>query len=491
MSQSITIEARRDGIRAALQAAEEAAKTGKGTAQAVRWKGTELVLPVSSVDLDLVLLNSHSHRISAQLQSLPQDQQDIVASDPYGAEAQGTITKLLRDTAGYERIKNALANDGQQDPGVLTTAGVLVNANTRVVALRELREKYVKVLVLPQDATSKEITDLELRLQMEQEVKQSYSFTSSLLFIEDLINSGNYTTLEVGQALRTDLTDSKVDKKKATELVELELRLLGLIREVLNASGGALNFLHFDDKRQALLEIDQDYQKVKNTKPEEAARIRDAQLTGLIVGIGYLKLRDIDATLLDSYVPGAIRENGSLAPHVDALLALAAAPDSEPVGLDLLDDDDPGPSAGTSLSGFYTLLAKSGPDDNVTLPVTDGQPVELSRRAVAAGLHGAIMTAIENKQRDSRRLDDLTAPMVHLKEATRSLDKATTAYTDVRQRGGFDHGAFTLGLQEYKRATAEFLTAASASSHGANPLARGLAAGPGAKAEGDPENAAG
>lgn len=479
---SMTNEARNDGIGAALQAAEAAAKTGKGTAQAISWKGIDIVLPVASVDLDLVLLNPHSHRISAQLQSLPKDKQSIVASDPYGTEAQETITKLLRDTAGYDRIKNALANDGQQDPGVLTTSGVLVNANTRAVALRELRQKYVKVLVLPQDATSKEITDIELRLQMEQEVKQPYSFTSSLLFIEDLINSGNYTTLEVGQALRTDLTDSRVDKKKATELVELELRLLGLIREVLCASDGALNFLYFDDKRQALLEIDQDYQKLKNTKPEEAARIRDAQLASLIAGVDYRKLREVDSKLLDNYVLPALRENSNLAPHVDALLTSAGRSESAPDGLDLLDDDQ-APDSGPSLSGLYTLLAKSRLDDNVTLPVTDGQPVELSRRAVAAGLHGALMTAIENKQRDSRRLDDLTAPMVHLKEATRSLDKATSAYADARQRSGFNRGAFTLALQEYRRAVAEFVT--TTGSHGTTRPTSGASTVPGAQGCGD------
>jgi len=483
---SMTNETRSNGIGAALQAAEAAAKTGKGTAQAVRFKNSEIVLPVASVDLDLVLLNPRSHRLSSQLQSLPKDKQDIVAGDPYGTEAQETITKLLRDTAGYERIKNALANEGQQDPGVLTTAGILVNANTRAVALRELRQQYIKVLVLPQDATSKEITDLELRLQMEQEVKQPYSFTSRLLFIEDLINSGNYTTLEVGQALRTDLTNSRADKKKATELVELELRLLGLIREVLTASGGALNFLYFDDKQQALLEIDEDYQKLKNTKPEESARIRDAQLAGLIAGIDYRRLREIDSALLDNYVVSALREDRNLAPYVDALLTSSGPSESTPDGLDLLDDDQ-APDSGPSLSGLYTLLARSRPEDNVALPVTGGPPVELPRRAVAAGLHGAFMTAIENKQRDSRRLDDLTAPMVHLKEAARSLDKATSAYADVRQRSGFNRGVFTLAVQEYRRAAAEFLTATV--SHGATSSTDGASTGTGAQAGGDLQDA--
>jgi hypothetical protein len=459
MSPNITTQTRKDGIAAALEVAELAAQTGKGTAHAITWKGKELVLPVASVDLDLVLLNPHSHRISAQLQSLPPIDQETVRRDPHGDEAQTIIATLLQSTPGYDRIKNALANDGQQDPGVITTSGVLVNANTRAVALRHLRQKYIKVLVLPVDATSKEITDLELRLQMEQEVKQPYSFTSSLLFIEDLINSGDYNTLEIGKALRSDLTDSKADNKKAIENVELELRLLGLIREVLTASGGALNFLYFDEKRQALLEIDQDYQKSKNTKPEEATRIRDAQLAGLIADVDYRKLREVDAALLDGYMVTAMRENASLGPHVDALLNPTVPTVGAPDGLDLLDEDEPAPSAGPSLSGLYTLLAKSGPDETIALPGGGDGFVVLPRKAVAAALHGTFMTAIENKQRDLRRIDDLSAPLVHLKDAVRSLDRAATAWISVREHPSFDHHTFNLTLEEYRRAADEFVAA--------------------------------
>lgn len=464
MTTSITAEARRDGIAAVLDAAKQAVAAGQGTSTSITWKGTELVLPVASVDLDLVLLNPHSHRIGAQLQSLSQDVQDMVAASPYGAEAQQVIANVLRETPGFDRIKLALQNDGQLDAGVITTAGVLVNANTRAVALRDLRKGYVKVVVLPQDATTKEIVDLELLLQMRQDVKQDYSFPSQALFIEDLINSNSFTTLEVGRRIRSDLTESAADKKRARELVELELRLLGLMREVRTASGGIVKWTYFDDKRQALLEIDQDYQKLKNTKPEEAARIRDAQLAGMIVGIEYRKLREIDTSLLDNYVEGALRENAALTAHVDALLATSApTEDDAPDGLDLLDDGDDGTTTpGPQLSVLYTLLAKAGPHDAVTLPTTSGPPVELPRKAVAAGLYGALTTAIENKQRDNRSIDDLTAPMVHLKEATRSLDKATTAYSDVRQRAGFDQSAFQAALQEYQRAAAELQSAVAA-----------------------------
>lgn len=459
MTEPITTAARESAIQTAVAAAKTAAEVGQGTAEEIRWKGGKLVLPVASVDVALVLLSHHSHRIKAQLQSLPQADQDIVESDPYGQQAQEIIARLLRETAGYERIKNALAKDGQLNAGVLTTGGVLVNANTRVVALRELRQQYVKVVVLPGDAGEKEITELELRLQMEQEVKQEYSFTSQLLFIEDLINSGNYTTLEVGRALRPSLTNSKPDRKKAVDLVEGELRLLSLIRDVQAASGGALNFLYFDDNRQALIEIDQDYQQLRTAKPEEATRVKDAQLAAMIAGVDYRRLREIDAALLDTYVAPALQESGALAAHADSLLTPTAGDpvtESLPGVDDLLDDVDEIVDQGVSLSGLYKLLAQAKPDEDITISGNGEVPVTLSRSAVAADLHGALSTAIENKKRDSRQLDDLTAPMVHLKDAARVLDRAATAYADVCQRAGFDDVAFRAAVREYERAAAGF-----------------------------------
>lgn len=467
----MTTATRESSIQAAVEAAKQVVASGGGTAEELRWKGGKLVLPAASVDLDVVLLSPHSHRIKAQLQSLPQSEQEIVATDPYGAQAQGLIAHLLRETPGFERIKNALANDGQLFPGVLTTGGVLVNANTRAVALRDLREQYVKVVVLPEDAGPKEITELELRLQMEQEIKQEYSFTSQLLFIEDLINSGNYTALEVGRALRPSLTTSKRDTKAATDLVEGELRLLGLIREVVSASGGALNFLFFDDQRQALIEIDQDYRRLKSADPDEAARIRDAQLAGMIAGVDYRRLREIDSTLLDNYVAPALGESNTLAPHLDALLAWdAAAPSTAEAPTGVSDffgddedeeqptggDDQPGANGKPSLSGVYTLLAQTKPEDDVTMLTTGGEVVTLPRVVVATELFSGLTTAIENKKRDSRQIDDLTAPMVHLKEAARVLDKAASAYADVAGRPAFNRGDFETALQEYQRAAAAF-----------------------------------
>lgn len=469
MTQPITTGARRSAIEAAVAAARTAVNAGQGTAEELRWKSSSMVLPVASVDVDLVLLSPHSHRIKAQLQSLPQSEQDVVSSDPFGPQAQAIIARLLTETPGFERIKKTLQNDGQQHAGVITTAGVLINANTRTVALRALRERYVKVVVLPEDAGPKEITDLELRLQMEQSIKQEYSFTSGLLFIEDLFTS-EYTLAEIGRALRPDLGTSARDQKKAAELVEGELRLLGLIREVLTTSGGAMKFLDFDENRQALIDIDQDYQRQRTQNPAEAARIRDAQLAAMIAGVDYRRLREIDTSLLDTYVAPALQESEALAPHLGALLTPTAHGGTDtPAGLDLLDDVDDQSDVGSGsgsidLSALYTLLATTTTDEEITLPGDGAGPVSLSRKSVAAELYGALSTAIENRKRDTRQVDDLTAPTAHLKEATRALDKATAAYGDVHELAGFNRGAFLTALQGYQRAAAEFLTATASES---------------------------
>jgi hypothetical protein len=148
-----------------------------------------------------------------------------------------------------------------------------------------------------------------------------------------------------------------------------------------------------------------------------------------------------------------------LAPYADSLLGVAGAgaDDAAPAGLDVLDDEpqlDTGGSA--SLSMLYTLLAKSGNENTVERPGGNGSAaVEIPRKAFVASLHGTLLTAIENKQRDSRKIDDMPAPMVHLRDAARSLDKASSTYARVGDRAGFDTVAFRAVYAEYTRAAAQ------------------------------------
>ncbi|MGH9117134.1 MAG: hypothetical protein ACRD0A_04435 [Acidimicrobiales bacterium] len=423
------------------------------------------MLDVVEVDVDAVLLNPHSHRIRSLLESLP-DGGASIGQNPFSAESQAQIGDLLRSTDGFANIRNALERDGQLHPGVITRAGVLVNANTRAVALRDLHEgtgpTYVKAVVLPADATEKEITLLELELQMERDVKQEYSFTARLLFIEELMTKLGMTALQVGQRLRPDLTNSKADQKKAKDEIDLELRLLAMVRQVLSHSAGSLKLRDFDGWRQGLIEIDSDYQGLRLTQPDVATRIREAQLAGLMAGVDYRRLRDVDSDLLDKYIVPALEDQATLSPFATELTApqgvtAGTGAVSDPTGLDVLDhlDDESGGDTHETraLGQIYDLLAKAPEDGDVSLPaVEDGANVLLPRKTLAASLKSALETAISAKKRDNRQLDALTAPSIYLREAAKSLDEARVAWLEVKDRETFQSADFVAAAEEVRRA---------------------------------------
>ena len=455
MTTPLTDEARSELIERAVGAA-----TPDGARWPIQWRGGEAVLPVVQIDVDAVLLNPHSHRIRALLESQP-DRGSSIMTNPFSETAQAAIADLLRSTEGFPQIRNALERDGQQFPGVLTRAGVLVNANTRAVAIRDLHQgqgpAYVKVVVLPPDATEKEITLLELELQMERDVKQEYSFTARLLFIEELMTKLSMSTLEVGQRLRPDLTNSRGDQKKAKDEIEQEMRLLSMVRQVVSHSGGSLTLRDFDGSRQGLIEIDDDYQRLRQTRPDVAVRVRDAQLAGLIAGVDYRRLREVDETLLDSYVVPAMKEQTTLQDFAETLTAgngdvSDAATGHTPAGLDVLDAGEAAPLDRPSLSAIYDLLAKTPEDADVAMPTTAGTTTNLPRKTLAAAVKNALESAISTKRRDDRKLDALTAPVQYLREAAKGIDDARLAWIDVKANPAFAAEPFRAAIEEVKRA---------------------------------------
>jgi len=113
------------------------------------------VLPVVTLPLSVPVLNAKSFRIAPKLADHPQGA--VVTSDPYAAEAQRIVTELVRSEHRHAGDLKESLKDGQDQPGVITREGVLVNANTRCVLIRELaaegdlRAQAIRVAVLPSD----------------------------------------------------------------------------------------------------------------------------------------------------------------------------------------------------------------------------------------------------------------------------------------------------------------------------------------------------
>lgn len=451
-----------------INAAVDAAKALPARTLDLRWKGTSQTLLVVKVPLAATVLNPRSHRIRAELESRG-DAADVVTSDPYSRESQDLISRILRETKGFENIKAALERDGgQRDPGVITHKGLLVNANTRRVALGDLGTEYIDVAVLPADATDKEITDVELDLQMETDVKQAYTFSAQLLFIEELMTVRGMTAEQIGMRLNPTLPDHDSGRKKARQAVEQEMRLLRIARDVVDAGEGQVRIVQFDDDRQAFIEIDQDFEQGRKKNEPEARRVRDAQLVGLVTNVDYRKLRDVDTQLLDDYLVEAI-DGQTTSPSTIAMKALVAGPDETTSdgdkldGLDVLAGLNAGPEADSrlDLNELFRTLVATPEDGHVVVADQDGEEVAAPKASVVAAVNVAITTAIEAKRRDDKAVDALVAPIQYLNDAAKLLDRARVSLTEVESNAEFDRPGFDSAYAAAMRAVDD-LTAAVA-----------------------------
>jgi hypothetical protein len=116
-----------------------------------------MLLEVLELPLEVPVLNAESFRIAPALSEHPQA--DLVSTDPYSPAAQRVVADLVRKShRSADDLKESLV-DGQDEPGVITRSGKLVNGNSRCVLLRELRAEgrvatsTIRVAVLPAGTT--------------------------------------------------------------------------------------------------------------------------------------------------------------------------------------------------------------------------------------------------------------------------------------------------------------------------------------------------
>ncbi|MGX1775272.1 hypothetical protein ACWIGW_24385 [Nocardia brasiliensis] len=419
------------------------------------WRGQDVPWPVVQIPVTHALLNPYSHRIKAQVGS--DAAHEAIRADPFGDDSQKAIAGIIRKTPQYARLKAILARDKQQEPGVMTRAGVLINANTRLVALRELNIGYIKVQILPPDATPAELTELELGFQMRPETRQDYSFTNSLLFIKDLLDDG-WIPQRIGLEMDRSLDEDKEsDRKKAVQRIETDARLLQLIETIRATSGGKIPYEYFDAEIQNIRDIDNAYETQRKKNPHEAQRVRDAKIVGMLADLDYRKVREIDETLLNSYVLPALEEEEPLK-AITAVLANGASTTAEGedlLGLDILDSltetADPG-SDEVSLLPIYQLLATADEDGEVAFPATDNGVVEtMPTRVFAAAVNKALTLAIDIKEQDSKGKDQLQSPMRYLSVAASSCDRARDALKAVAAAQGFSIGKLRTAYEDYMR----------------------------------------
>jgi hypothetical protein len=404
------------------------------------WMGGEhLLCPVINISVDEVVLNHRSHRIRAQLED--DREWHELRKDPLSEAAQRLIERHVRAARREEEfsaLKESLLAEGQSHPGVMTHTGLLVNANTRVVALREVEDparRYVRVAVLPQVVQPEELALLELRLQMQKELKVEYSMTNELLFIEELSKERRLSAAQIARELRI----FPESQRKGENEVVLRLRMLDLIRTMQAIPAERLLLTFFDRlSYEQLRELHRTYFGLIERDPQRAQRHLESFLLSIAVGVTPVhQIRRIDADFMSEYMLPELEEDEAIGRFATALVtpdARKSPTPPPPTGVDQLapapDEADP---ADVDVKGLLDVVTRR--DKRVEVP---GSSFVLERDDLTDAVKAAVLNGIKDKRRDETAEDKLAAPIDAVRQATKMVSRAEEAWRVVRDDPEFD-----------------------------------------------------
>lgn len=417
--------------------------------------GEPLLCPVIKIGVDEVVLNHRSHRLRSQLEDDPAWQE--LRKDPQGEPAQRVLERHVREARTPEQfaaLKESLLQDGQTDAGVMTHNGVLVNANTRAVAIREFEDpsrRYIRVAVLPPTAQAEELALLELRLQMQKELKVEYSLTNELLFIEELSTERHLSDAQIARELRI----FPESQKKGENEVRLRSRMLDLIREMQRIPDELLPLTFFDTlSYEQLREVHRVYHPMLERDPDEARRYLESFLLSVAVGVTPVhQIRRIDAAFMSDYMLPQLEEDEIVGDVADRLAAPTGDGDGAvPSGADaLLVKGEEASLAPVDVKRLINIVTRR--DKRVEI---EGTPLVLERDDVKEAVKAAVITGIKEKKRDESDADKLAAPIESMKAATRELTKAVDAVRAVANDPDYDQKhrkSLEVAFNKFRRAT--------------------------------------
>lgn len=185
------------------------------------FRGEKAILKVISLPIDLPVYRMANCRTYS-------DQEDAIATEGLeksfftkGQElstAQAAQHKILaklaeKESASVSSIQKVLGADGQREPILITSTGVVVNGNRRLSAMRELyadeqsvssKFAHVKCMVLPADVSPDEVDDIEANEQARAPTKLDYDWIGDAQLVRRQVNKGRHPKVVATQLRRTE-----------------------------------------------------------------------------------------------------------------------------------------------------------------------------------------------------------------------------------------------------------------------------------------------
>ena len=403
-----------------------------------QWARREKELPVVDLDIEWVRFSTLNHRTRAEQnrEKLKCGNSELFTGDPLGDHAQSMQLKILSEQSGFDDLKSDLKERKQKEPAVVTAEGILINGNRRAAALRMLwlddnveSARYIRTFVLPDDATKRELIDLETELQVSKDYWEEYSWVNEALLIEEIFESSNKNWDNVAKRMRL---------KKDQVLEQYEK--LQQLHQLVALSNGQWYHADFVDKNSAFREL---AIHVRGKSPKEAASVRSAYFLGTLAGTNYRDLRHLRRSDAVEFV----RKEFLKEPLLKSMLTKANSGGSSE-STDLLNNvfgDDNG-SKVQDLNPVLSFIATKKPEEIISMPTGD----EVSVKQLLDSVGEAITVAAKDASEDEKDAKAVSAPIKKLDAAKDNISRASTALAKARAQSEWDENEFKKKIKEVK-----------------------------------------
>jgi len=227
----------------------------------IYYQGSKQKLPVYKIDLEWLVYNRWNGRIASLVKTYENE---------YGTELDPSDPKCIELIENFLWKSNESANDstflsleeqGQNEYGIVTKDGVIIDGNRRAMILKKVAKKkkeapvYFLGVVLDEKLgdNRKEIMRLETTYQMGEDAKVDYDPIEKYLKCKDMLEE-DFSPDEIGKAMGED-------KPKIDEYIEI----MSLMDEYLNELGYSGIYTRLEKTEDLFINLNKVYRRWKNS----------------------------------------------------------------------------------------------------------------------------------------------------------------------------------------------------------------------------------
>ncbi|MFI7316205.1 transcriptional regulator [Streptomyces venezuelae] len=394
----------------------------------IEWRTQPLSVEVIDMPVEDLYYNPGTHRIRAQRSHEP-DRDALLDRDPWAPDSQAYLHYLLqmlpadpnKKDPDFDELMESLRSYRQNEPGLITRDGILVNGNTRRAALKELGVTHIRVGVLPESCTWDDINAVELSLQLRPDQRRDYSYINRLLAMEEQHRLGR------------SLADVAAEFRIRTSTCEQDLWILSCLEDLIDRSSDGkakLRLLDFEQHQEKLRELYRRYAKESAASKDNAEVLKETRLVAIVLGFSKTDVRLIEPDFRERYLDRYLPETLKVVPEMPTAVTIP--------GLNrTMNSASPRVAQAKALTDTV-LKAKA------VETAEDGSLTERSKTATRTFMvaREAVEEALEPAGKDARVRKRKQAAQDRITDACQDIEQCITDLTLAKASGSLDEEAF-------------------------------------------------